>query len=47
VLIQKNQQQTALVNKLNKEVGVSEDQMKSLMNPFSNNNGAMQFGNSG
>ena len=33
--------------KLNKEVGVSEDQMKSLMMPFSNNNGAMQFGNSG
>ena len=41
VLIQKNAQQTALVAKLNKEVGVSEDQMKSLMMPFSNNNGAM------
>lgn len=44
VLIQKNAQQSALVQKMTSEAGVSNDAIKSLIMPFTNNSGAMQFG---
>ena len=44
VLVQRDNQQAQLMDKINKEAGMSQDKIQSLIMPFQTSSGQIQFG---